>query len=174
MPSPQFDYAEIDSPVGTILVAARGGCLISLDFSDFRGRFDALLAKRFPQGYHLVAHPDPAGVGGRLAAYFEGTPDPWDGLAFDLGGTPFQMTVWAALRTIPFGTTQSYGTLARRLGKPSASRAVGAANGQNPIAIIIPCHRVIGASGSMTGYGGGLDRKRALLRHEGVIGRDLL
>ncbi len=172
--TPHFDYAEIDSPVGTILVAARGECLISLDFSDYRERFEALLAKRFPLGYRRSVHPDPTGLRARLAAYFAGTPDPWDGLQLDPGGTPFQASVWAALRQIPFGTTESYGTLARRLGNPSASRAVGAANGQNPIAIIIPCHRVIGASGAMTGYGGGLERKRDLLRREGIIGRDLL
>ncbi|HMA45123.1 MAG TPA: methylated-DNA--[protein]-cysteine S-methyltransferase, partial [Gemmatimonadales bacterium] len=92
---------------------------------------------------------------------------------FDLplaaAGTPFQQRVWRALRQIPFGATESYAGLARRLGAPAAARAVGAANGQNPIPIIVPCHRVIGADGDLTGFGGGLERKRWLLAHEGAI-----
>lgn len=96
----------------------------------------------------------------------------WSGGLFDFdlplapGGTPFQNKVWAALRTIPYGKTASYGDIARKIGSPTASRAVGAANGRNPIAIVVPCHRVIGANGTLTGYAGGLDMKRALLTHE--------
>jgi methylated-DNA-[protein]-cysteine S-methyltransferase len=108
---------------------------------------------------------DPAAfsdVAAQLAAYFAG-----ELTAFDLplapSGSPFQLEVWAALRTIPYGETRSYVDIARQIGKPSGSRAVGLANGRNPISIIVPCHRVIGANGSLTGYGGGLDRKRTLL-----------
>lgn len=101
----------------------------------------------------------------QLAEYFAGDRQEFD-LALDPVGTPFQMEAWQALRTIPYGTTTSYGEQARRIGRPSAVRAVGAANGRNPIGIIVPCHRVIGAGGSLTGYAGGLDNKRWLLDHE--------
>jgi methylated-DNA-[protein]-cysteine S-methyltransferase len=109
--------------------------------------------------------PDPtafAGVAAQLDAYFAGELTEFD-VDLRLDGTPFQQRVWAALRDIPYGETISYGELATRIGQPTASRAVGLANGRNPVAIIVPCHRVIGASGSLTGYGGGLDRKRTLL-----------
>ena len=101
-------------------------------------------------------------------AYFAGDAGALDAVALKLGGTDFQRTVWAALRAIPWGDTQSYGGLAKAIGKPSASRAVGLANGSNPVAIVVPCHRVIGANRALTGYAGGLERKRYLLRHEGV------
>jgi len=110
----------------------------------------------------------------RLAfeAYFAGDIQALEGLAWATGGTAFQRSVWAALCTIPAGETVSYRELAERIGKPKAMRAVGLANGQNPIAIMAPCHRVIGADRSLTGYGGGLDRKRWLLRHEGAAFKD--
>jgi methylated-DNA-[protein]-cysteine S-methyltransferase len=98
----------------------------------------------------------------QLTAYFAGELRVFD-LPLALGGTPFQERVWAALREIPYGQTASYGELAREIGRPAASRAVGAANSRNPVAIVVPCHRVVGADGSLTGYAGGLDRKRALL-----------
>ncbi|MQA81686.1 MAG: methylated-DNA--[protein]-cysteine S-methyltransferase [Streptosporangiales bacterium] len=101
----------------------------------------------------------------QLDAYFAGTLTTFD-LPLAPAGTPFQLAVWAALREIPYGTTVTYGELADRLGRPSAARAVGLANGRNPIGIIVPCHRVIGSTGDLTGYGGGLDRKRYLLAHE--------
>jgi methylated-DNA-[protein]-cysteine S-methyltransferase len=101
----------------------------------------------------------------QLAAYFSGELDTFD-LPLDPLGTPFQRTVWAALREIPYGETVSYGELAERIGRPSAARAVGLANGRNPIGIIVPCHRVVGAGGGLTGYGGGLERKRFLLDFE--------
>jgi len=106
----------------------------------------------------------------QLAEYFAGTRTTFD-VPLDAGGTPFERRVWDALRTIPYGTTLSYGELARRLGDQRATRAVGAANGKNPIPIIVPCHRVIGANGALTGFGGGLDRKRWLLEHEGALTR---
>jgi methylated-DNA-[protein]-cysteine S-methyltransferase len=108
-----------------------------------------------------------------LTRYFAGETAAIDGVAVEMNGTPFQKTVWAALRRIPCGTTISYADLARRIGEPSAVRAVGTANGANPVALIVPCHRVIGSNGSLTGYGGGLDRKQWLLTHEGVMARQL-
>ena len=105
---------------------------------------------------------------GRLRRYFDGELDALDDIAVDPAGTPFQLRVWTALRDVRAGTTTSYSALARHIGTPNAVRAVGAANGANPIPIIIPCHRVIGADGRLVGYGGGLDRKRWLLAHEGV------
>ena len=104
-------------------------------------------------------------VAAQLDAYFAGELTTFD-IEVNLIGTPFQMVVWAHLREIPYGETISYGELARRVGNPNASRAVGLANGRNPVAIIVPCHRVIGANGSLTGYGGGLERKSWLLEHE--------
>jgi methylated-DNA-[protein]-cysteine S-methyltransferase len=108
----------------------------------------------------------PAVVTDALAAYFDGALRALDTVSTITGGTDFQRAVWAALRDIPPGETESYGRLAARIGHPAASRAVGAANGANPVAIIVPCHRVIGASGSLTGFGGGLPRKAWLLEHE--------
>src|SRR2546427_12385838 len=104
----------------------------------------------------------------QLDEYFARTRTTFD-LPLDPPGTTFQQQVWDLLRTIPYGTTTSYGELARRLGDPRATRAVGAANGKNPIPIIVPCHRVVGARGELTGFGGGLDRKRWLLEHEGAL-----
>jgi methylated-DNA-[protein]-cysteine S-methyltransferase len=104
-----------------------------------------------------------------VEAYFEGTLGAIDSLPVKTGGTEFQRAVWAALRTIRTGTTTTYGSLAVRLGQPKAMRAVGMANGANPIGVIVPCHRVIGANATLTGYGGGIERKRWLLRHEGAL-----
>eukprot|EP01035_Chromulina_nebulosa_P066292 gene66292-90729_t len=103
-----------------------------------------------------------------LSRYFAGDLAQLDGITCHIPGTPFQNKVWTALRTIPAGTTLSYGTLAAQLGVPTAMRAVGHANGANPLSVVVPCHRLIGANGSLTGYGGGLERKRWLLMHEGV------
>ena len=104
-----------------------------------------------------------------LRRYFDGDIRAIDTIAVELNGTPFQKDVWTALRRIPAGTTISYSTLAKRIGHSSAVRAVGTANGANPVAIVVPCHRVIGADGSLTGYGGGLDMKEHLLRLEGIL-----
>jgi O-6-methylguanine DNA methyltransferase len=104
----------------------------------------------------------------QLGAYFRGERRSFD-LPLSMAGTPFQQRVWQALRDIPFGETVSYGEVARRIGAPDAFRAVGAANGQNPVPIIVPCHRVIGASGALTGFGGGIERKRWLLDHERAV-----
>ncbi len=108
-----------------------------------------------------------------LERYFKGDTAVLDSIPVELNGTPFQKTVWQALRRIPCGTTISYAELAKRIGDPAAVRAVGTANGANPVAVIVPCHRVIGSNGKLIGYGGGLDRKQWLLGHEGVVSRSL-
>jgi len=114
----------------------------------------------------------PGDIRRRLVDYFEGDLSGLAGIAWRTGGTPFQRSVWTGLTTIPPGETLSYGAVAARLGCPASVRAVGAANGANPISVVVPCHRVIGADGSLTGYGGGIERKRWLLAHEGVAFRD--
>ena len=155
----------IDSPVGPLTLAAREGRVCLLHFGAPDARVRATLARWYPRE-HVAPVTDPAGVGTALRAYFNGRCDALDGIDVELNGTSFQRTVWTALRSIRTGTTCSYGELARRIGVPSAVRAVGAANGANPVAIVVPCHRVIGANGTLTGYGGGLERKRWLLEHE--------
>ena len=151
-------FRTIGSPVGPITVAGRDGVLTHLRMDD--------QTHPPPDRAEWVHDPDafPEAVA-QLEAYFAGERTEFD-LALRLDGTAFQQTVWAALREIPYGETWSYGRLADRIGKPGAARAVGLANGRNPIGIIVPCHRVIGADGSLTGYGGGLPRKQALLELE--------
>jgi methylated-DNA-[protein]-cysteine S-methyltransferase len=153
--------------VGTILLVADGTRLAALDFAGFETRMHALLATRYRQP-RIVERRDPAGLSTRVRAYLAGDRSALDSVDVDGGGTPFQRLVWNALRAIPSGTTTTYGEIARRIGRPQASRAVGLANAKNPIAIVVPCHRVVGANGALTGYAGGLERKRWLLRHEGV------
>jgi methylated-DNA-[protein]-cysteine S-methyltransferase len=152
---------SLESPVGTLTLTATGGRLSGLHMHEQRH------APRLPEG----AERDDDGfeeVVAQLHAYFGGTLTHFD-VPLELGGTDFQRRVWAGLREIPYGETISYGELARRLGSPGASRAVGLANGRNPVGIIVPCHRVIGADGSLTGYGGGIERKVWLLEHEGAL-----
>jgi len=160
-----LEIAEFHSPIGTIVLAVRDGTLTALVFEEGWPDRRARLVKRFGD-VDLRGAADPAGVSGRLAAYFAGDLGALDAIPVDPGGTPFQRRVWAALRTIPAGETVSYQTLARRIGAPTAVRAVGAANSDNPVGIVVPCHRVIGADGSLTGYAGGIERKRWLLTHE--------
>ena len=155
-------YGYYDSPVGTLLIAGNGDALHLISFptgnrskqpkDDWR-RDDAKFGEAFNQ----------------LGAYFAGELQQFD-LPLYFGGTAFQNTVWSALCDIPFGETISYGTLASRIGKPNASRAVGAANGANPLPIVVPCHRVIGSDNSLTGFGGGIEVKRFLLEHEDAAG----
>jgi methylated-DNA-[protein]-cysteine S-methyltransferase len=149
-----IDFRTIDSPVGLLTLAGRGGTLAHLRMVDQTHE-----PSRAGWGRDDDAFPD---VVEQLGAYFAGELTTFD-VELVLAGTQFQRRVWAALQTIPYGETRSYGEIAAQIGAPSASRAVGLANGRNPIGIIVPCHRVIGASGSLTGYGGGLDRKKALL-----------
>jgi O-6-methylguanine DNA methyltransferase len=158
---------RIASPIGAIDIVAAEGKLIGLEFVDARDRMAADLAFRFGT-YALKRARNPFDIGGRLRAYFAGDIAAIDEIETDAGGTPFQRRVWAALRRIPAGSTVTYGDLARAAGRSQAIRAAGTANGRNPISIVVPCHRVIGRDGTLTGYGGGLDRKAWLLRHEGV------
>ena len=149
-------WTTMDSPVGELLIRSRDGAVTAIEFSPFEtpaeGRDDAQPVLRAARD--------------QLADYFEGTRTEFD-LPVEPAGTAFQRRVWEELRTIPYGKTASYGEIAASLGlKPGASRAVGTANGANPIPIVVPCHRVIGADGSLTGYGGGLDRKQMLLQLE--------
>jgi O-6-methylguanine DNA methyltransferase len=154
------------SPLGEILlVVDRDGALRALDFADYEQRLQRLLRLHYGT-YQLDPAPAPLAMINALAAYFAGDLDAISKLRVATGGTPFQREVWAALRRIPAGRTTSYGELAAELGHRGASRAVGLANGSNPIAIVVPCHRVIGANGALTGYAGGLPRKRWLLEHE--------
>jgi methylated-DNA-[protein]-cysteine S-methyltransferase len=156
--------ARVGSPIGTILLVSDGEALRALDFSDHEDRMRALLRRYCGE---VVLQEGAAGEAGRhLGAYFEGDLAAPERIAVRMDGTKFQSRVWAELRKIPPGATSSYGRLAAAIGAPAASRAVGLANGANPVAIVVPCHRVIGADGSLTGYGGGLARKEWLLRHE--------
>jgi methylated-DNA-[protein]-cysteine S-methyltransferase len=163
-----IEIGEVDSPIGGVMAAVGDGRVSALCFADGWPRQQADLERRFGAIEWRPA-ADPAGVLTRLTAYFAGDLGALDPIAVDPGGTPFQQAVWQALRAIRPGETRSYGELARAIGQPHASRAVGAANGSNPVSLILPCHRVIGSDGRLVGYGGGLDRKRWLLRHEGVI-----
>ncbi|MCC6918796.1 MAG: methylated-DNA--[protein]-cysteine S-methyltransferase [Alphaproteobacteria bacterium] len=157
--------ARLPSPLGDLHVVSDGDTLIALDFDGYEARMTGLLRRRFPNAV-LKQGKAPAVIAGAMARYFKGDLAAVDALDVETGGTDFQRAVWAALRRIPAGETRAYGDLAAQLGKPSAMRAVGLANGSNAIAIVVPCHRVIGANGSLTGYAGGLERKRFLLRHE--------
>ena len=155
--------------VGPMLTVAHDGGLCALEFDDGRrlGRLEARLRRHYPgcaieESTHGVI-PQAAAW---LRAYFAGESADISGIPLDGRGQAFEMLVWSALRQIPPGTTTTYGAIAQQIGSPGAARAVGLANGANPIAIIVPCHRVIGANGTLTGYGGGLDRKAWLLNHE--------
>jgi methylated-DNA-[protein]-cysteine S-methyltransferase len=159
---------RVASPIGTVLLVSDGAALRALDFSDYEDRMLRLLRVHY-RDVSLREASNPCGFSGRIRAYFEGDLAAIDSIPARTGGTPFQREVWARLREIPSGTTTTYGALAEKIGKPNSSRAVGMANGSNPVAIVIPCHRVIGTGGALTGYGGGLDRKRWLLTHEGMI-----
>lgn len=157
--------SQLDTSIGLIRFAVRGNALCALGFVEQWPSLLARLARRLgPLSIH--DEPDPAGVASRLRAYLEGDVGALDPIEVDPGGTPFQARVWAALRQIPPGATIAYSELAAQLGAPRAVRAVGAANGANPVSIVIPCHRVIGAAGDLRGYAGGLPRKRWLLALE--------
>lgn len=157
-------HSHHDSPVGRLLLAGTGSALHFLSFP----------------GGHKAFGPDPAwprddgafdAVRAQLDAYFAGRLTRFD-LTLAPSGTDFQLRVWTWLASIPFGETRTYGQMATALDRPKAARAVGAANGANPLPIILPCHRVIGASGKLTGFGGGLPTKHFLLRHEGALPGD--
>jgi methylated-DNA-[protein]-cysteine S-methyltransferase len=152
-----IQYRTIGSPIGTLTLAGRGGVLTNLRMVDQTYEPNRADWSPEPSGFDDVVD--------QLGAYFAGELTDFD-IELDLAGTEFQRRVWKALLTIPYGQTRSYGQIAEQIGAPGAARAVGLANGHNPIAIIVPCHRVIGANGSLTGFGGGLGRKRSLLELE--------
>ena len=156
------------SPIGVLLlVTDRAGRLRALDFTDCEARTHKLLARQYGR-VDLAKGPAPASIHAALGAYFGGDLNALSGVAYATGGTVFQRSAWDALTRIPPGQTRSYGAQAAEIGNPAAVRAVGLANGANPVGIVIPCHRVIGASGALTGYAGGIERKRWLLAHEGA------
>lgn len=162
-----FTLDRIATPVGEVLlVTDADGAVRAFDFTDYEARMMKLLARHYGE-VRLTPGRAPEPVRAAIVAYFNGDLTALDGLPVKTGGTDFQRAVWAALRTIPAGQTWSYGQLAQAIGKPAAVRAVGLANGANPIGVIVPCHRVVGANGTLTGYAGGLERKRWLLAHEG-------
>lgn len=167
-----LDVATCDTPVGAVTLFANGAALVGLEFSDRAARVSGLHQhlERTLGPFTIREHDDPARAITRLRAYFAGDLDALDHQPVEFHGTPFQCRVWRALREIPRGRTESYGALAARIGAPNAQRAVGAANGGNPNALFVPCHRVIAADGTLHGYGGGLERKAWLLTHEGAWG----
>lgn len=168
MPTATFSFhmESIATPIGDMLVVAdEQNRVRALGWTDLRARLDRTLTVLYgaPQ---LRSQPVAKSIREALLAYLEGKLDAIDAITVETGGTAFQRSVWEGLRSIPVGTTMSYGDFATRIGRPKAVRAVGHANGSNPICIVVPCHRLIGADGSLTGYGGGLPRKRWLLDHE--------
>jgi methylated-DNA-[protein]-cysteine S-methyltransferase len=157
---------HVKTPIGEILIVVDAkGALSALEFHDKPERWRKDFARRFAKS-EFTRKRDPFGLATILKRYFAGHIAALDEIATTAHGTDFQRACWKNLRKIPAGTTTSYGALAKKMGRPSAMRAVGLANGANPIAIVVPCHRVVGSDGSLTGYGGGLERKRWLLDHE--------
>jgi methylated-DNA-[protein]-cysteine S-methyltransferase len=155
-------FERLQSPIGPLLLVSDGAALRALTFDEDDPALDGAVAGAVPKA-----------ILDAICAYFAGDLTAIDRIPVETAGSEFQRSVWAALRAIPVGTTTTYGELAARIGRPGASRAVGLANGSNPVAIVVPCHRVIGADGTLTGYGGGLSRKRWLLEHERAISAQL-
>jgi methylated-DNA-[protein]-cysteine S-methyltransferase len=159
-------YCYLDTPIGELLLAGEAGALAMIGFP--KGSM-----RREPEPEWIFNEKPLTNARAQLREYFAGDRKEFD-LPLKLSGTEFQVSVLEALQDIPYGETTSYGEIARRIGRPKAVRAVGAANGRNPIPIVVPCHRVIGATGDLTGFGGGLDTKEALLRLEAEHTQDLL
>lgn len=168
----QLRINRIDTPIGKMLIVAdHDGNLRAIDWEDHEPRMHRLLRLHYGEnGFRCELHCTPNGLTCAIGSYFEGEHAVIDTLPVQTAGTNFQQEVWLALRRIPCGTTISYAQLAERIGRPTAVRAVGLANGCNPVGIVVPCHRVIGADGSLTGYGGGIERKRWLLNYESKWG----
>jgi methylated-DNA-[protein]-cysteine S-methyltransferase len=156
------------TPIGRLTLYAKGGALAAVFFEKSEEQERLRFTRRLGD-VRIETHPDPAGAVSALRDYFEGDLGALDGIPVVPAGTEFQRAVWSALREIPAGATMSYSGLAARLDRPSAVRAVGAANGSNPVPVVIPCHRVVAASGALWGYGGGLAIKRWLLTHEKAL-----
>ena len=166
----QLRIDRIETPIGELLVVADGeGRLRAVDWADYETRMLRLLGLHYGKDrFELRPSRNPHGLSDAISRYFGGDIAAIDDLPVKTAGTAFQRRVWSALRKIPCGAPISYGRLAEEIARPTAVRAVGLANGSNPISIVVPCHRVIGSNGSLTGYGGGLERKRWLLEHEGT------
>ena len=162
---------EVDSPVGRIVLVEGENGVCALEFDAHRERLEktlGFLRKRFGE-VTVQRQTSPTQAAARVGRYLDGKLDALDAIRVDSGGTPFQQKVWTALRTIPPGETRTYAQIAAAIGRPSAVRAVARANATNPVSIIVPCHRVIRTGGGMGGYGGGVERKKWLLRHEGCV-----
>ena len=174
MPAPTFLLERVPTPLGEMLVVTdEQGLLRALDWHDHEARMRELMRRQYPgEPAQLRDTTHPSTATQAMQAYFDGDIAVIHRLEVATGGTDFQRQVWIALRGIPDGETISYGALAQRIGKPAAVRAVGLANGANPISIVLPCHRVIGSNRSLTGYGGGLARKQWLLQHEKALRAD--
>lgn len=161
---------RVPTPIGTALVVTdEAGVLRAFNWTDYEPAMLAWIGRRYPKT-RLTEGAGP--LRAAFDAYFAGETDVFGTIAWEGAGTAFQKEVWAALCMIPAGETWSYAQLAERIGRPTAVRAVGLANGSNPVALVVPCHRVIGSNGALTGYGGGLHRKRWLLEHEGARFRE--
>jgi len=158
----------LQTPIGPLMIAADlNGNLRAALFTEQAEVVNAQLRRIYGENsFTLNPSSDPSGLSTRISHYFAGELAAIETISVETGGTDFQRNVWRELRNIPCGSTLSYGELARRIGRPAAVRAVGSANGDNPVSVVVPCHRVIGADGSLTGYGGGIERKRWLLDHE--------
>ena len=160
------DY--IPSPIGRIVIVVDADRLCSLDFEDYTERMMRLLKRRYAE-VQLKQVTDPHDFSTRIRDYFDGDYASLAAIPVNTGGTPFQHQVWTALREIPVGQTVTYSQLAARIGRPTAVRAVGMTNSLNPVALVLPCHRVVGCNAALTGYAGGVDRKRWLLGHEHAL-----
>jgi methylated-DNA-[protein]-cysteine S-methyltransferase len=170
--SEHFTIDRLDTPIGTALIAVdEDGYLRAFDWADYGNR-QTILLRRYTGDYSSAPGAAPVAMREAIIAYFRGELTALTTVAWRTGGTDFQLSCWHALCKIPAGFTSSYGAQAAKIGRPAATRAVGLANGSNPIGVVVPCHRVIGANGSLTGYGGGLWRKRWLLHHEGAVFRN--
>jgi methylated-DNA-[protein]-cysteine S-methyltransferase len=164
----QLFVNRIDTPIGKMLVVSdRDGNLRAVDWTDYEARMRRLLRLHYgASGFQLKPKHNANDLTDAMNRYFAGEVEAIDVLPVETAGTPFQRQVWHALRKIRCGMTISYAQLAERIGRPTAVRAVGLANGSNPVGVVVPCHRVIGSDGSLTGYGGGIERKRWLLERE--------
>lgn len=163
-----IDIETVLTPHCGFTIAMRDGAVCAAQFGNDKGGIENILARRFG-GLRLVADESCGAAASAVRRYFDGDPQALEGITVDLTGTDFQMRVWRALMAIPVGETRSYGEIAASIDAPKAFRAVGLANNRNPVALIVPCHRVIGADGSLTGYAGGLQLKEWLLAHEGAL-----
>lgn len=162
----QLSSIEADHAIGPILIVLDGEKLVALDFDSPEGRLRQILQPRYGRDLSFEETVCLTHIASAIHAYLDGALDALDSIPVEPGGTSFQRQVWMALRAIPAGTTLSYGELAARLDRPNAHRAVGSANALNPVSIVIPCHRLVGSNGALTGYGGGMERKRWLIDHE--------